>query len=240
MSSRRPLERAMVSSAALALMLAGMRAGWAQDPPPPPAVPVPPVEAAPLDASGPGRIAGNAVAIDPRTVMVDGTALRLFGVAPAEDSLVGQLRARLALDELLAEAAAACTTIDRDRDGTLRGVCQADGTDLGEALIVAGLLLPSRADTYSGSVDGLGERYDAAEAKARAAGLGIWAALQPRPEDRPAWIPRWLWRIPAGFSLLAGSALGLLGLIGLIVSVVVLARRSRPPASGWEQSRPQR
>jgi hypothetical protein len=199
----------------------------------PPAIPVERVEAAPLDASGPERIEGSAVALDARAMLIGDTQVRLYGLLSDDDTTVAALRGRLALEALLAEGEVSCHTIDRDRDGTLRAVCEGPGGDLALSLIGAGAGLPARLDTYSSSApSGLGARYDEAEAKARASGSGIWAAFAPppRPEnDRPNWMPRSLWRMPAGLGALIGAALGFLGLA--IVALALGRRRRERPES---------
>lgn len=227
------LERTVPSShlPALAILLSvAVAPASAQNPP---AVPVAPVEEAPLDASGPPRIEGEGRAVDGRTLLVGAAVVRLFGLAAGDDSALAGLKARLMLDDLVAGGAVTCATVDRDRDGALRAVCEAGGRDLAESLIAAGAAVPARADTWSGAVAGIGRRYDAAEAQARAGGLGLWAALRPPAEDRPPWMPPWLWRIPAGLGLLAGSALGFLGLI-----LAVLAAARRGHAASRQAPRP--
>ncbi len=214
--------RPLLSAALLTLSSAS---GLAQNPPP--AVPVEPVEEAPLDAAAPDRIEGAAIALDGRTLLISATPVRLFGVEPGDGAVVDRLKARLALETLLAGKTLTCRPVDRDRDGIVRAVCEAGGADLAEDLIESGVGLPARLDSYAGSAPaGLGARYDAAEAKARTAGLGIWAALQPpsKRDDRPAWVPRWLWRIPTGLGALLGS---LLGFLGLTIVAALLGRRKR-------------
>lgn len=213
-----------------ALLTAPVATGLAQEAPP--AVPVKPVVEAPLDASAPEEIAGTAIALDGRTLLIGAAPVRLFGVGPVEESVLGGLKARLALETLLADKTLACRPVDRDRDGIVRAVCEAAGQDVAERLIAAGSGLPQRLDSYAGSAPaGLGARYDAAEATARDAGSGVWAGLKPpsppapRTDERPHWIPKWLWRLPVGPGALAGA---LLGFLGLAVAAILLSRARRP------------
>jgi len=72
--------------------------------------------------------------------------------------------------------AISCTPVDRDRYDRIVAACFLDGTDIGEAMVGAGLAFAYRQ--YS-------DRYVPAEARAKDAGKGFW---------RGAFVYPWDWR----------------------------------------------
>jgi endonuclease YncB( thermonuclease family) len=110
-------------------------------------------------------------------------------------------RSREALSRLIGGRPVACRGFERDRFGRLVATCEVNGADLNEAQVAAGW-----AVAYGG--------YEAVEAEARAARLGLWAGTFERPRDWravhgdardeagagwPSWLPEWLGRL-LGFS----------------------------------------
>jgi endonuclease YncB( thermonuclease family) len=133
---------------------------------------------------------GRAQVVDGDTIEVAGRRVRLYGIdAPERDQACerdgrhyacGEEAAR-ALVELVAGRDVRCMGRGEDQYGRLIAVCQAGGTDLGEAMVRAGWAVAFRR--YA-------EDYVEAEAAARRAGAGLWAGRFEAPEDwrrqRPA------------------------------------------------------
>lgn len=126
------------------------------------------------------RLAGPFTAVDGDTLLTSGERLRLEGidapelaqtcnVADGSVYLCGE-DARNLLATLVVARAWECSGTGRDRYQRLLVLCKAGTDDLGERIVSAGFAV----------ADG---RYLAAEAKARAAGEGIWRGHFERPSD---------------------------------------------------------
>lgn len=134
-------------------------------------------------------IRGRARVLDADTIEVAGQRLRLYGIdAPETDQMCrdGQGRpwacGRWATAEaraVLRGARLSCSAIRQDRFGRTIARCDLpSGADLGGVLVERGVALAFRT---------LSPRYLEHEARARAAGLGVWAGeVQPPWEWRRA------------------------------------------------------
>ena len=119
-------------------------------------------------------LSGAAVALDGDSLDLAGVAIRLHGIdAPEFDQPMGRA-AHAALAALIAGRKVACTPVDVDRHHRIVATCRAGGTDLGQAMVGAGLAIAYRR--YS-------TRYVAAEDEARQAARGLWAGPFIAPED---------------------------------------------------------
>ncbi len=180
-----------------------------------------------------GVLSGVAHPIDGDTVFIetaDGAMIRtrLFGQNSFEYDTAEGWRASAALTELAEGRPVSCHIIDRNRPrrkgGTGRpvAVCalaETDGgrIDLAEAMLRAGEASAARYFLFKpypkadpAVLDGLAARYLAAEAQARAAGLGVWGRLERKnraAEPPQTHAPLW---VAAGLALLA-FPLGFLG-----------------------------
>lgn len=137
-------------------------------------------------AAGPASaetIGGKARVVDGDTLVIGAEHVRLFGVdAPEHDQtcdLDGQVwacgkAAAKALGQLVGRARLDCEVQDRDRYGRAVAVCQAGGTDLGEALVAQGFAVAYRHYSL---------RYVGVETVAKANRRGIWGARMVAPED---------------------------------------------------------
>jgi endonuclease YncB( thermonuclease family) len=123
-------------------------------------------------------LAGQTRVIDGDTLELGGRRLRLAGIdAPELDQSCerggGPYRcgevAREALRNL-ARAGVSCAISGQDRYGRGLATCTADGLDVGQRLVRAGL-----AVAYG--------RYEADERHAASLGLGLWAGRFERPAD---------------------------------------------------------
>jgi endonuclease YncB( thermonuclease family) len=131
-------------------------------------------------------LTGTMTAPAPRVAVVDGetlllneTIIRLFGVsAPARgqacDGEDGKgmdcgAAAAAALAGLVRGRDVSCRLAGRDGEGFARGVCEAAGTELNRAQVVAGWA----------RVRGEAQGLDGAEAAAKAARRGLWRSLTP-------------------------------------------------------------
>ena len=164
-------------------------AGHADNPPVPPAMPATPVESAPLAPPPPQEFEGRAVVLDGMTLQIGEERLILFGIAVPGMAAPGGVKARLALDDLLAaDGRLHCVVAARDLQLHKFAVCRLGDIDLGEALLLAGVGTVDRYATRAKDADPqLAERYDQAEAEARRAGNGLWAEFvkPPAPEMPP-------------------------------------------------------
>lgn len=220
----------------LALIVACVASGdltgtaFAQEAPAPDAIPVPPVATETLPAPPPMVFTGPAVALDGMTVQISDRKLLLYGIMTADVRLPDGLRARLALDRLIAgRSDVVCTEMPRDEGFRRRAVCLSGEIDLAEALLAEGAGFVDRFQTQSTVADaGLAERYDAAEAGARQAGKGIWAAFAEPPPPPPAPPPPT--RQEQVLELLETWQAGIGSLVGVLVVgiLILIAGRARP------------
>ena len=136
-----------------------------------------------LGADLPQQVRGSATVVDGDGLWVtDKTVgrkeIRLFGI-DAPEVHEGQLgrTARSAMEQLVDKREVTCAVRTIDRYKRLIAVCTAEGVDLGAAMLEAG-----QAATYRRYLIGseLEEPYLAAERRAQAGHLGIWAT-QWRP-----------------------------------------------------------
>lgn len=120
-----------------------------------------------------------AEAVDGDTLRLDGREIRISGIDAPElrQSCTVQRRiypcgavARKALDEMLAGRLVTCRISGRDRYGRHLASCEAEGRDIGAALVSRGF-----AVAYG--------RYESEEAEARRKKLEIWAGSFERPSD---------------------------------------------------------
>lgn len=149
--------------------------------------------AAAQDISGPARAA------DGDSLDLSGISVRLFGVdAPelAQSCERGGApwacgkQAASQLAGLVAGTSVVCEQKDVDDYGRIVATCRAGPVDLGGTMVDAGLAV---------ALPYFSDRYVAAEARARAAGLGVWAGTFQIPADYRAAHPRSGRRTP-GFS----------------------------------------
>lgn len=122
-------------------------------------------------------IAGRAAVVDGETLEIRGQRIRLFGVGKSADDQVCARtdddawrcgpRALNALEQLLEELVVSCA-VARDAQARTLGDCTAGGVDLSLWLIRNGLATAAT-----------GPRYAQAEAEAKAARRGMWAAGAP-------------------------------------------------------------
>lgn len=125
----------------------------------------------------PSGLIGTAIALNGDTIHLNGYRVGLFGIAAPEMKAALGAHARGALDDLLAAGPVDCTVIDEDRYERPVAVCHgADGHDLAIAQLENGWATSYRIFTVDTAYQA---PYDEAEAVARAAGLGLWAA----PDD---------------------------------------------------------
>lgn len=135
--------------------------------------------AARLQAPAAPDIAGRARAADGDSLDLSGRRVRLAGIdAPELDQtcLKGDAEiacgraARTALARLVADIAATCAVLGRDRYGRDLGQCRAGATDVNAAMVRAG-----HAVAFGS--------YEAEERLAQAERAGIWATEFVRPAD---------------------------------------------------------
>jgi len=136
-------------------------------------------------------ISGPAEVIDGNTVVVQGTALRLFGIdAPDLDQTCGRRGrtlpcgniARTALMDLVAGSVADCRPVAGPHGGTdgrgrVIARCSVGGFDVGSNMVHTGWAL---ADPRSAPAP-----YRETETRARARQVGLW---------RTTFVPPWDWR----------------------------------------------
>lgn len=120
--------------------------------------------------------------VDGDTLVWQGHRVRLFGIDAPERrqscDRAGQswdcgAWSSVMLTRLIANRPVSCTREDTDRYGRMVATCTAGGEDLSLAMVQAGAALAYAR--YS-------DRYLVAEAKAKAAGLGVWAGRMVTPE----------------------------------------------------------
>ncbi|HWA45582.1 MAG TPA: hypothetical protein VHA10_20355 [Hypericibacter adhaerens] len=175
----------LLSGAIAATASAALRA---DNPPVPPAMPATPVEMAPLAPPPPQEFEGPAIALDGGTLQLGEERLTLFGVDIPAMAASGGIKARLALEALLADDNKLhCVVAARDLQLHKFAVCRRGDVDLSEAMLLAGLGTVDRYATRAKGADPqLADRYDQAEAEARRAGNGLWAEfVKPVAETPP-------------------------------------------------------
>lgn len=149
-----------------------------------------------------GVLTGTAHAVDGDTLDLRGQRVRLFGVdAPEQDQPCGPRgkvwpcgkRAAQDLAGLIAGKTLRCTARDTDRYGRIVAICEAEGVDLGRAMVRSGMALAYRR--YS-------QRYVGDEAAARSAKAGLWSGPFVAPWDwRHRSAPRPAERAPKGVAV---------------------------------------
>ena len=128
-------------------------------------------------ASAQDLIVGVASVIDGDTIEIHGERIRLSGIdAPERDRMCAggvnaYQRASLALSDAIVRRTVQCSVSGQDRYGRHVAQCSVGGTDLGEQMVEAGWARDWRR--YSGG------RYADEEARARAAGRGVWGLECP-------------------------------------------------------------
>lgn len=136
--------------------------------------------------AGAQTLQGRASVIDGDTIEIQGQRIRLHGIDAPEsgqtcqrggkDWRCGQAAA-LALSDWLGAGVVACQSVDRDRYGRTVAKCAKSGQDVAGWMVAQGWALDW--PRYSGGA------YAGAQAAAKAAGRGIWAAT---------FQPPWEWR----------------------------------------------
>jgi endonuclease YncB( thermonuclease family) len=221
----RPLFPLSVTRIALLapMMAIGPGAAHADNPPVPPAMPATPVETAPLAPPPPQEFDGRAIALDGMTLQLGEERLILFGVAAPGMAAPGGIKARLALEDLLAgDGRVHCVVAARDLQLHKFAVCRLGDIDLGEALLLAGVGMVDRYATRAKDADPqLADRYDQAEVEARRTGNGLWAEFVKPPAAEKPPEPTFLQRLcqfvkewQAGMGALVGVLL-----VGLLLLV---------------------
>lgn len=144
-------------------------------------VPAPAPTPAPVPA---GDLVGVASVVDGDTLDIHGQRVRLWGVDAPESSqtctVAGKVAqcgqaAALALADFIGQKTVSCTRKDTDRYGRLVGVCSVAGVEVNRWQVEQGNALAYVQ--YGGAV------YNEAEARARAARLGVWAGEFVKPWD---------------------------------------------------------
>jgi endonuclease YncB( thermonuclease family) len=192
--------------------------------PPPPAVPVPKVDAEPLTPPGPAKLEGTAQAVDGDEIRVGDSRIRLYGIAAPELSSRLGPEARVALDGLVNGQRVNCLVFDKTAEGDAIGQCQAGGIDPARALLSKGLAAVYRnGNADDAAQQALAQAYDAAETTARKQGLGLWQPPAPRADPEAAAAERRKARI-VGY---AGFALLILAIFTVSITRLSIARRDR-------------
>jgi hypothetical protein len=162
----------------------------AQEATPPPALPVEPVEASPLQPLPPRQYSGPAVAIDAVTLLLEGEILKLYGLRGFPGDWRADAVARVALEIALGEVPPECFSAGHDRFRRALVSCSTETGDLAETMLNAGMAVVDRQTTNAPMADpALAERYDAAERTARERSAGLWASVpgfEPPPPETPA------------------------------------------------------
>lgn len=136
------------------------------------------------------QISGPARAADGDSLDLSGISVRLFGVDAPElaqscerggGSWSCGKAAASKLASLVAGKSVVCEQNDVDDYGRIVATCRAGSVDLGGAMVDAGLAV---------ALPRFSDRYVTAEARARAAGLGLWNGTFQMPADYRAAYPR--------------------------------------------------
>jgi len=206
------------------------------EPAAPKAVPIPAVDAAPLLPVGTTTTEGTPVAIDGDTLQIGDKTIRLYGIAAPDIRANHGADARLALDQLIAQRRIQCTEFDRNKDSLVIAACKVDQDDLAEQMLLSGYAAVYRSQINPTAQErDLAQRYDSAEAKARAQHVGLWslpvkpAAVgeAPKPVQKP-WIDRRVIQ-----SWISAAPILLIALIALVLFDRSIGRR-------WREERQQR
>ena len=147
----------------------------------------------------PASVEGAALVIDGDTIWIGDHKICLGGINAPEMSERDGLYARAALQDFIAGRPVVCEIIEpkRDRYKRLIGRCRAGPTPLAAAMVSAGWAWP--LPQYAG------DRYDQAEAEAKAARRGVWAGAPEGERERGFW--GWVERYQTGL----GAVVGLIG-----------------------------
>ena len=131
------------------------------------------------------------------TISQDGTTYRLWGIEapdPHQTCMKGWPAGEEAvrvLEELIADRPVSCEPRDKDRSGRTRAICQADGTDLGAAMVRSGFAWAQLGQS-KGYV--LEETRAAGERKGvhahRCQTAANWRVKNPRPFEQQEGGPR--------------------------------------------------
>ena len=129
-------------------------------------------------------LSGRAVVIDGDTIKLGDVHIRLYGIdAPETDQSCSDgeervfrcgISATTVLETLIGNQPVVCTAVDTDRYGRTVATCEANGRDLGEAMVRGGFAVDYTR--YSGG------KYAPAQLEARQAKRGIWAGTFVEPE----------------------------------------------------------
>lgn len=192
--------------------------------PPPPAVPVPKVDATPLMPPGPDKVEGTAEAIDGDTIRVGDSVIRLTGIAAPDMTTRLGPEARVALDGLVGGQRVSCLIFGKTPDGDALGQCQVAGKDPAEELLARGLAAVYRSSNSGDDAQrSRAEKYDAAESAGRKQGAGLWQPPAPPANAQPPADDHFKARV-LGF---AGFALLILAVFTVSVTRISIARRDR-------------
>jgi endonuclease YncB( thermonuclease family) len=135
-------------------------------------------------------VSGSARAVDGDSLDFGGIAVRIHGIdAPelaqscerAGQSWPCGREAAAKLAELVARGSVSCQQRDYDDHGRVVSTCRVGSTDLGEAMVNAGLAVAFTKFSM---------QYVGAEARAREARVGLWAGSFQMPADYRAANPR--------------------------------------------------
>jgi endonuclease YncB( thermonuclease family) len=144
-------------------------------------------------------LVGRASVIDGDTIEMRGRRIRLNAIDAPEASQTCRAktgswpcgrRAASALTDLIASRTVSCRPSGTDRYGRLVAGCAVGGVDIGSWMVEQGWALAFRR---------YGTDYVAAEERARAAGVGVWAG---------SFVPPWDFRAGASREVTAGSYTG--------------------------------
>ena len=200
--------------------------------PPPPAVPVPQVDQAPLVPPGPDKVEGTAVVIDGDEIRIGDSTVRLYGIAAPDLTTRLGPAARVALDAKVNGQRTSCLIFGKTPDGDPVGQCKVGDADPAAALLGQGLAAVYRSGNANDtSQQALAQQYDAAEAIARQQGIGIWAK-DPAPaaanqEAQAAADQRRKQRQFGQIVGIGGFALLILGVFSIPLTLAAIARKER-------------
>jgi endonuclease YncB( thermonuclease family) len=131
----------------------------------------------------PRDVQGQALILDGEKLRIGEAELRLFGIVPPQLSASFGPQARAALDSLTQGQNVACHVRDRDHDGRLLAICQANGADLALELLRRGLAVAARGSLANTE---LLQPYLVAEQAAQNQKVGLWSVSVPSAVPLPA------------------------------------------------------